>query len=115
MKFIKEEDFLCEEDKLLFEDYLRDPSIVLMEMSNVVGNDVVLEKRLPFSFYFSNKIAVHQRHSIRVKVIWNPSKTPEYADGYIELHGDYKYVVGSHKYKPSEDEKRILRDFCKKI
>ena len=85
-----------------------------MEMANVVGNDVVLEKRLPFSFYFSSKQAVHQQHGIRLKVLWNPSKAPDNADGYMEMHSDYNYISGSHKYKPTAKELNTLRAFCKK-
>ena len=111
---LRDEDFLDSADRKLFEMYLKDPTIVLMEMANMAGNDVVLEKRLPFSFYFSTKGAVHQQHGIRLKVLWNPSKTPESADGYIEMHGDYKYVAGSHKYKPTGKELNILKGFCQK-
>ena len=111
---LRDEDFLDSADRKLFEIYLKDPSMVLMEMANVVGNDVVLEKRLPFSFYFSTKDAVHAQHGIRLKILWNPSKSPEYADGYIEMHGDYKYIPGSHKYQPVGKELFILRTFCKK-
>ena len=56
---LRDEDFLDEADRKVFEWYLKEPSAVLMEMANVIGNDVVLEKRLPFSFYFSNKKIVH--------------------------------------------------------
>lgn len=119
MKLIKipqleDEWFLDEVDKRVFEWYLKEPSAVLVEMANVVGNDVVLEKRLPFSFYFSNKDAVHSQHGIRLKVLWNPSKSPSNADGYMEMHGDYNYISGSHKYKPTGKELSILKNFCKK-
>ena len=119
MKLIKipqlnDEWFLDEADKRVFEWYLKEPSAVLMEMANVVGNDVKLEDRLPFSFYFSNKDAVHSQHGIRLKVLWNPSKSPSNADGYMEMHGDYNYISGSHKYKPTGKELSILKNFCKK-
>lgn len=114
MPQLKDEWFLDEADKRVFEWYLKEPSAVLMEMANVVGNDVVLEKRLPFSFYFSNKDAVHSQHGIRLKVLWNPSKSPSNADGYMEMHGDYNYISGSHKYKPTGKELSILKTFCKK-
>ena len=106
------EEFLDKADQEVFEWYMQDPSAVLMEMANVVGNDVVVDKNLPFSFYFSTKSAVHHQHGIRVKVLWNPSKSPDNADGYMELHGDYRYVSGSHKYKPTGKELKILKDFC---
>ncbi len=117
MKLIKipslnREDFLDDADMCLFEQYLKDPSMVLMEMANVVGNDVVVEKKLPFSFYFSTKSAAHHQHGIRVKVLWNPSKAPDNADGFIELHEPYNYTSGSHKYKPTGKELKTLKDFC---
>ena len=107
-------EFLDKADQEVFEWYMSDPSAILMEMANVVGNKVVLENRLPFSFYFSTKEAVHSRHGIRLKVLWNPNKAPDVADGYFEMHGDYDYIVASHKYKPTSKELEIARNFCKK-
>lgn len=108
------DEFLDEADQKIFEWYLTEPSAVLMEMANVRGIDTAIEKHLPFSFYFSSKKAAHGQHGIRLKVIWNPSKAPEDADGYFELHGDYKYESGSHKYHPSADERKVARTFCRK-
>lgn len=113
-KDLPNDEFIDDEDKEIFLEYLSDPCGVLMEMANMRGIDVILEPRLPFSFHFCNKDAVHQRHGIRVKLIWNPSKAPYSADGYMELHGDYEYIGGSHKYKPTEKELRVARDFFKK-
>ena len=109
-----EDEFIDDSERRVFLEYLKDPSMVLMEMANVRGNDVKLEYRLPFSFYFSTKNAVHSQHGIRAKVVWNPNKAPEGADGYFELHGDYEYTIGSHKYKPTPKEKETARDFFKK-
>lgn len=106
--------FIDEIDRILFEEYLEDPSAVLMEMANVRGNEVVQYKRLPFSFYFSSKDGVRGAHAIRVKILWNPSKTPSDADGYMMLHGNYEYVSGSHKYQPTGKELKIAREFFKK-
>ena len=108
-------DFLDTADKKIFENYLKDPSAILMEMSNVVGNKVKIENGgLPFSFYLSNKKNVHNQHGIRVKILWNSNKSPENADGYMELHGNYDYVIGSKKYKPTEKEKEFARSIFKK-
>lgn len=109
-----EDEFIDDSERKVFLEYLNDPSMVLMEMANVTGNDVVVERGLPFSFYISSKMAVHNQHGIRVKILWNPSKSPANADGYLELHGDYKYIVGSHKYKPTSKELSIARNFFKK-
>ena len=106
--------FLDESDRWLFENYLSDPSAVLMEMANMRGIDIRTDNRLPFSFYFSTREVVRNAHGIRVKLIWNPSKAPENADGYLELHGNYEYISGSHKYKPTAKELKIARDFFHK-
>lgn len=106
--FINEEDF---ED---FKEYLYSPSKILMEMANAIGNNVRREKNLPFSFFFSSKKAVRGTHGIRVKILWNPSKAPADADGFLELHGDYAYIPGSHKYEPNAKELSIARKFFKK-
>lgn len=106
--FIDEEDF---ED---FKEYLYSPSKVLMEMANAVGNNVRREKNLPFSFFFSSKKAVRGTHGIRVKILWNPAKAPADADGFLELHGDFEYIPGSHKYEPNAKELSIARRFFKK-
>ena len=106
--FVDEEDF---ED---FKEYLYSPSKILMEMANAVGNNVRIEKNLPFSFFFSSKKAVRGTHGIRVKILWNPAKAPADADGFLELHGDYEYIPGSHKYEPNAKELSIARKFFKK-
>ena len=106
--FIDEEDF---ED---FKEYLYSPSKVLMEMANAIGNNVRREKNLPFSFFFSSKKAVRGTHGIRVKILWNPAKAPADADGFLELHGDFEYIPGSHKYEPNAKELSIARRFFKK-
>lgn len=111
---LNEGEFIDKEDMEIFLEYLDDPCGVLMEMTNVRGMDVKLTPNLPFSFHFCNKDAVHQQHGIRVKIIWNPSRAPYSADGYMELHGDYDYTAGSHKYNPTAEELKIARDFFKK-
>ena len=106
--------FIDDEDKWLFEEYISNPSSVLMEMANALGNNIKKEKRLPFSFYFSSKKVVKGVHGIRVKILWNPSKMGQDSDGYMELHGDYDYISGSKRYKPSNNELGVARRFFKK-
>lgn len=109
-------EFLDDADRRVFECYMSDPSAVLMEMACVRGIDA-RPKQLPFSFYFSNKSAVHNQHGIRVKIQWNGTKIKsKNADGYFEIHGSYpyEYVEGSHKYKPTEKEKDLAREFIRK-
>lgn len=109
------DNFIDEAEQLLFEEYLRDPLAVLLEMASVRGIDVRVEgNNFPFSFYFSNKSNVRGAHAIRAKILWNPSKMPKDADGYMELHGNYNYVSGSHKYQPSGQELKFARAFFKK-
>lgn len=115
LKKIPDEDFLCLEDRNILFEYLKEPSMVLMEMVNVRGRDVKIEPNLPFSFYFSSQKTVHNQHGIRVKIIWNPNKTNNGdMDGFMELHGSYDYTSGSHKYKPTSKELNLAREFFKK-
>ena len=110
----EQEEFIDESDFDVFKDYMNDPCGVLMEMANVVGNKVAVEKDLPFSFHFCDKDAIHQQHGARLKVIWNPAQTPSSADGYYELHGNYTYKQGAKKRKPSGKDIELGRTFCKK-
>ena len=109
-----EDEFIDDSERRVYLEYLNDPSMVLMEMANIRGNDIKVESRLPFSIYFSTRGAIHNQHGIRLKVLWNPSKAPASADGYMELHGDYGYTVNSHKYKPTARELKTLGDFARK-
>ena len=114
--YMNDDEFLDNADKRVFECYMSDPSAVLMEMVCVRGIDVK-PKQLPFSFYFSDKSVVHNQHGIRIKVQWSPTRMKSKdADGYFVTHGSYpyKYVEGSHKYKPTEKEKDLAREFIKK-
>lgn len=104
----------CDEDKQLFEEYTREPDKLLFEMANLRGEDVEIQERLPFSMYIFSKDVVHGVHGIRVKVVWNPSRIKSDADGFIELHGEYKYVSGTHKKKPTAEEEKCAREFFKK-
>lgn len=106
-------DFLDEVDLKIFEHYLGHPEDVLMEMANVRGRDVKTVLGLPFSFFFSDKHAVHSSHGVGVKLLWNPSRAPHEADGYMELHGNYDYIQAS-KTKPSAKELDTARSFFRK-
>ena len=95
---------IASEEQLIKED-------MLTEMANVRGKDVVVDD-IDFSFYFSKKNA---SHGIRLKIVWNRERMSGNDDGYIELHGDYKYVRSSaSSYKPKGWELNGLRYFCKK-
>lgn len=74
----------------------------LLEMATVRGNYVKTDN-INFSFYFSDKTECN--HAIRVKIKWNPAKVSGSLDGYVELHGDYKYVQS-----PSSDARPSGRD-----
>lgn len=102
-------------EQLILESYLKEPSAILTEMACVRSVNMNVEKGLPFSFYFSSKEDVFGRHGIRLKVQWNPTRiTSRDADGYFELHSDYKYVSGSHRYAPTARELKVARDFIRK-
>lgn len=95
---------VASEEQLIHED-------MLTEMANVRGKDVEVDD-IDFSFYFSKK---NSSHGIRLKVVWNRERMSGSDDGYIEMHGDYKYVrSSSNSYKPKGWEVDGLRYFCKK-
>ena len=102
-------------ERLIVEEYLKELSAILTEMACVRSINMSVEKGLPFPFYLSSKEDVFGRHDIRMKVQWNPTRiTSRDADGYFELHGNYDYVPGSHKYIPTSKELKVARDFIKK-
>lgn len=104
--------FIDDAERELFVYYVQHPSAILAEMATVRGSSVVTEKCLPFSFFFSPKGAVRGVHRIHAKITWNPIKISSHdADGYMELHGNYDYVIGSHKYKPTAQELSTARKF----
>lgn len=83
----------------------------LMEMANLVGKTVKTDK-INFSFYFSDKYGVN--HGIRVKIVWNENRMQSDDAGYLELHGDYKYIVSNGSKKIPEREIEKSRQFFKK-
>lgn len=92
-------------------DYFDGDRQSLLEMANVRGNDVVIDD-IDFSFYFSGHNA---NHGIRIKVFWDPTRMSPNDDGYIELHGDYRYVSSPQaQHKPKGWQIRGLQYFCKK-
>ena len=112
---LRDDEFLDDADRKVFECYMNDPSAVLTEMACVRGIDV-RPNQFPFSFYFSTKTAVHNQHGIRVKIQWSANRIKSKdADGYFIIHGvyPYEYVEGSHKYKPTEGEKKSAAEFIK--
>lgn len=103
-KYFDEQLDIASEEQLIQEE-------MLTEMANVRGKDVEVDD-IDFSFYFSKK---NSNHGIRLKVVWNRERMSGNDDGYIEMHGDYKYVMSSPKsYKPKGWEINGLRYFCKK-
>lgn len=72
----------------------------LLEMANLVGNSVKVDD-INFSFYFSDKFIAS--HAIRVKIIWNRNKMQSDLNGYLELHGNYKYISNNSKKISSKD------------
>lgn len=94
--------------KLIREDYLT-------EMSNIRGKYVTIED-IDFSFYFSSKNNASNQHGIRVKICWNREKIGrDLLDGYMELHGDYKYVSSLNpNIKPDSIDIATARYFFKR-
>ena len=92
-------------------DYINNDKQSLLEMANVRGVDTVIDD-IDFSFYFSRH---NSNHGIRIKVFWDPTRMGPNDDGYIELHGDYKYVSSPNaQHKPKGWQIRGLQYFCKK-
>lgn len=84
---------------------------VLGEMANVRGRSCKIDD-IDFSFYFSKK---NSNHGIRLKILWNREKTLRDDDGYIELHGDYKYYSSPKaQHRPKQWEIKGLQYFCRK-
>lgn len=84
----------------------------LNEMANIRGKDVMIDD-IDFSFYISRRNDIP--HAIRLKVYWDRNKTNTDPDGYMEMHGDYKYFHSSNpKHKAKNWEINGLRYFCKK-
>lgn len=88
---------------------------LLFEMSNIRGKFVKVED-IDFSFYFSSKNNVNNQHGIRVKICWNREKIgKDLLDGYMELHGDYKYISKNNpNVKPDEVDLATARYFFKR-
>lgn len=103
-----EDEFMSNEEELLFENYL-------FEMSNVRGKTIKIEN-IDFSFYFSSKEDANNQHGIRVKISWNREKvSSKLLDGYMELHGEYKYKSRNKPNTiPNEKDKNKAREFFKK-
>lgn len=82
----------------------------LLEMSNIRGKFVKVED-IDFSFYFSAK---NSNHGIRVKIRWDREKLGTDFDGYLELHGDYKWNPVTHSKKVKQYEIDTARYFFKR-
>lgn len=101
---ISEEDYMCESFEPEDDNYL-------LEFANIRGKDINIDD-VDFSIYFSRRQDIN--HGIRLKVTWNRNRISDF-DGYMELHGDYKYVSSkTAQHKPKSWEINGLRYFCKK-
>ena len=80
-------------------------------MANVVGSAMVVED-IDFSIYFSRK---NSSHSTRLKIVWNNAKMTGQGEGYLYLHGDYRYQQSSHqKFNPDATDIATARYFAKR-
>lgn len=82
----------------------------LLEMANITGKYMKIED-IDFSFYYSRK---NSSHSIRLKINWNRETMTGDDEGYIELHGDYKYYQSPKLKKKKEADIATVRYFAKK-
>ena len=93
--------------KIILEDVEK-----LMEMANLRGKQVKTDN-IDFSFYFSSKAG--NSHSIRIKICWNRERMKDNCvDGYMELHGDYKYVNSPGCKIPNNKQIVEAREFFRK-
>lgn len=83
----------------------------LLEMANIRGKDVKTDK-LSFSFYFSRKDG--NSHGIRVKLLFNPNTMRQDVDGYMELHGNYEFILSPNHKNISNKLINEARVFFKK-
>lgn len=83
----------------------------LFEMSNIVGKYVKLDN-VNFSFHFSSKDEVHDRHGIRVKICWNREHLTN-DKSVMYLHGNYNYVPCKNSPADNNDINEA-REFFKK-
>ena len=78
-------------------------------MANLRGKDVKIED-IDFSIFFSRKIP---NHGCRVKICWNRNMMTDEV-GFIEAHGDYKYIQTTSFKRPSNYDIEEARYFIKK-
>lgn len=81
-------------------------------MSNVRGNRVVNPHKLPFSFYFSGNDG--NKHSIRVKPIFDPEHMRIHNAGNLELSGSWEYTPGINDKNVSSKNIKQMKAFFKK-
>lgn len=95
---------LWEKLNSLNEDYL-------LEMANVTGKYMKIED-IDFSFYFSKK---NSGHGIRAKINWNRESMTGDKEGYMELHGEYRYSQSPKlKFYPDSQSIKTARYFFKR-
>lgn len=83
----------------------------LMGMANVRGIYVKNPGKLPFSFYFSS--GTGQKHSIRVKPVFNPNRLYMSSVGNLKLSGDWEYTPGKDEKFVSDKDIDSMKKFFK--
>lgn len=83
----------------------------VFSMSNVRGSRVVNPHKLNFSFYFSGNDG--NKHSIRVKPIFDPEHMRIGNAGTLELSGNWNYIPGKNDKNVSSKQITIMKKFFK--
>lgn len=106
------EEFNCIiDDPNIYEESVEFQKHFLIEMANVTGKFMKVED-IDFSFCFSKK---NSSHAIRLKINWSRNSMTGDNEGYVELHGNYRYGQSPKtKYRPKTYEIETVRYFAKK-
>ena len=83
----------------------------IMCMANLLGKDIRVPKKLPFSFYFSTQ---NSPHGIRVKPVFNPEKMSISTVGNLWLCDAWEYTPGKYDSNVSAKEIRKMKAFFRK-
>lgn len=101
-------DWDCPEDDEYWDAYI--DKKYMADMANIRGRYIKIED-IDFSFSFSVK---NPKHKIRVRIRWDREKLEKHFDGYMELHGDYKYTPNKNSKKVSQYKIDSARSFFQK-
>ena len=80
-------------------------------MASMLGDDVKVPGKLPFSFYFSTN---NSSHSIRVKPIFDPCRMSADLAGTLKLSDPWEYIPGKNDHNVDPKQIRKMKSFFRK-